>query len=137
MYNEGRGIKQNHIEAVKLYKLAAAQGNAMAQYNLGVSYQFGEGVPQSDAESLKWYRLAAENGQGEAQSKLGANYALGQVVAQDYIRAYMWFSLAVVSGYADAVETRDTAAKLLNAQELGDAQKMARECQARKFKGCD
>ena len=97
----------------------------------------GQGVEQNDTESLKWYRLAASNGQGEAQSKLGAKYALGHGVAQDYRRAYMWFSLAVVSGYAAAVETRDAAAKGLNSLELGEAQKMTQECQARKFKGCD
>ena len=41
----------------------AEQGNAAAQYNLGVMYDNGEGVPQDYAEAAKSYRLAAEQGE--------------------------------------------------------------------------
>ena len=34
MYSYGRGVKQNHKEAVKWYQLAGEQGNAEAQINL-------------------------------------------------------------------------------------------------------
>ena len=34
MYANGRGVKQNHQEAVKWYLLAGEQGNAEAQINL-------------------------------------------------------------------------------------------------------
>jgi len=34
MYANGRGVKQNHKEAVKWYQLAGEQGNAEAQINL-------------------------------------------------------------------------------------------------------
>jgi TPR repeat protein len=37
----------------------AEQGDANAQYNLGVSYANGLGVPEDDAEAVRWYRLAA------------------------------------------------------------------------------
>ena len=40
----------------------AEQGDASAQYNLGVTYRTGEGVPQDSAEAVRWYRLAAEQG---------------------------------------------------------------------------
>jgi hypothetical protein len=33
--------------------LAAAQGFAVAQFNLGVMYSDGQGVPQNDAEAVR------------------------------------------------------------------------------------
>jgi uncharacterized protein len=55
-------LVQDYAEAVKWYRLAAEQGNANAQYNLGVMYDNGDGVVQDYAEAVKWYRLAAEQG---------------------------------------------------------------------------
>ena len=34
----GEGVEQDYAEAVKWYRLAAEQGNADAQYNLGYAY---------------------------------------------------------------------------------------------------
>ncbi len=34
--------------------MAAAQGDANVQVNLGLIYANGEGVPEDDAESLRW-----------------------------------------------------------------------------------
>ena len=36
MYTKGRGVKQDHKEAVEWYRTAAKQGFAPAQFNLGV-----------------------------------------------------------------------------------------------------
>ena len=60
MYAKGQGVPQDYAEALKWYRLAAEQGNANAQDNLGVMYANGHGVPQDDAEAVKWYRLAAD-----------------------------------------------------------------------------
>ena len=45
------GVPQNYAEAVKWYRLAADQGDASAQFNLGVMYDKGQGVPQDYAEA--------------------------------------------------------------------------------------
>jgi TPR repeat protein len=37
-------VPENDVEAVKLYRLAAEQGYAPAQNNLGVMYEKGEGA---------------------------------------------------------------------------------------------
>ena len=50
------------MEAVKWYRLAAEQGDAAAQYNLGFAYYNGEGVEQDYAEAVKWWQMAAEQG---------------------------------------------------------------------------
>ena len=53
-------------EAVKLIHLAADQGDANAQFNLGVMYDQGQGVPQDYQQAVKWYRLAADQGHASA-----------------------------------------------------------------------
>ena len=62
---------QDDAEAVRLYRLAADQGHADAQYNLGVMYANGQGVAQDDAEAVRLYRLAADQGDADAQYNLG------------------------------------------------------------------
>jgi TPR repeat protein len=42
-------VPQDYAEAVKWYRKAADQGNAVAQYDLGVMYDKGQGVPQNFA----------------------------------------------------------------------------------------
>ena len=38
MHSKGQGVPQDYKEAVKWYRLSAEQGDAQAQYNLGVMY---------------------------------------------------------------------------------------------------
>jgi TPR repeat protein len=64
-------------------------------------------------------------------------YYNGQGVVQDYTRAHMWFNLAAVKGYSVGVKNRDMIAKQMTQQQIAEAQKLARECQARNFKNCD
>ena len=68
MYDEGEGVPQDDREAVKWFRLAAEQGAARAQFNLGIMYADGEGVPQDDKEAVKWFRLAAEHARVHASS---------------------------------------------------------------------
>ena len=79
------------------------QGNAEAQFNLGVMYDNGEGVPQDDAEDVKWYRMAAQQGNARAQCNLGVKYDTGKGVPQDDAEAVKWFLKAAQQGNATAV----------------------------------
>ena len=56
--------EQDHIEAVRWYRLAAEQGVAKALYNLGVAYLEGFGVPKDDVEAYKWLSLSASRQTG-------------------------------------------------------------------------
>jgi TPR repeat protein len=49
---------------VRYYRLAAEQGYANAQCNLGMCFAIGKGVSQdeAEAEAVRYYRLAAEQG---------------------------------------------------------------------------
>ena len=43
MYDNGTGVPQDYAQAVEWYRKAAGQGNAAAQYNLGLMYANGYG----------------------------------------------------------------------------------------------
>jgi hypothetical protein len=107
--------------------LAAEQGDALAQYNLGVMYAKGQGVVQDYKEAAKWYRLAAEQGSAEAQSNLGFLYEEGQGVPQDYVEAHMWFNLGGASGDARGIKNRDIIARKMTPEQIAEAQRRARE----------
>ena len=126
----------DYAAELRITRPLAAKGEAWAQSNLGLMYGNGQGVLQDYAEAVKWYRLAAAQGNARAQSNLGVMYGKGQGVPMDDVRAHMWFNLAAVKGDADAVKNRDIAAKNMTPQQMAEAQKLARECQARNFKGC-
>ena len=83
-------------------KVKAEQGDATAQYNLGVMYANGEGVIQDYKQSVNWYRKAAEQGDADAQFNLGVLYSKGQGVIQDYKEAVKWFRLSAEQGNASA-----------------------------------
>ena len=51
---------------MKWYRLAAEQGNARAQYNLGAMYDNGKGVPQDYVRARMWYNIVASYGDKEA-----------------------------------------------------------------------
>jgi hypothetical protein len=70
MFENGRGVAPDHAEAVRLYSLAAAQGHARAQFNLGNKFKNGRGVAQDRAEAIRWYRLAAAQGHANATAAL-------------------------------------------------------------------
>ncbi|MBQ76811.1 MAG: hypothetical protein CMQ20_17535 [Gammaproteobacteria bacterium] len=99
---DGRGVPQNDSEAVRWFRLAADQGYAPAQHNLGVMYRRGDGVPENDAEAVRWYRLAAEQGLANAQHNLGYMYANGDGVPEDDVEAVRWYRLAAEQGLAEA-----------------------------------
>ena len=56
-------MPQSYERAVELYKLSAAQGHAIATYNLGSCHYSGRGVDQSFAEARRLYELAVARGQ--------------------------------------------------------------------------
>ena len=128
---EKRGLL-NLVEDITV-RLAAENGDASAQYTLGVMYISGNGVPQDAREAMKWFRLAAEQGQTGAQFNLGVGYAHGQGVRKNYIQAHKWINLAAsrtAPGEAgDYQSGRDGLAKKMAASQVAEAQRLAMEWQ--------
>jgi uncharacterized protein len=96
MYGEGRGVPQDFAEAAKWYALAAEQGDAQAQYNLGIAYARGEGVTQDEVEAHMWFNLAAARFPATDTRNRGA-----------------------------AVKNRDAVAGEMSSEQLSEAQKRA------------
>ena len=71
-----------------------------------------------------------------AQYNLGVMYANGQGVLQDNVYAHMWFNIAASSGDEVASKNRDIVAKKMNSTDISAAQKLARECIRKNYKGC-
>lgn len=58
MYNNGTGVTQNDTEAAKWFRLAADQGYAKAQNNLGTLFARGQGVPRDYVQAYLWFDLS-------------------------------------------------------------------------------
>jgi TPR repeat protein len=70
-YYHGCGcVAQGYAEAARLFCLAADQGHAGAQNNLGIIFEKGRGVAFNRAEAIRWYRLAAAQGRAKAAASL-------------------------------------------------------------------
>ncbi len=80
----------------------AQQGNAEAQFRLGLMYQKGEGVRQSYPDALRLFKAAAAQNYALAQNALGLIYATGQGVTKTEYEAVDWLRLAAEKGNAAA-----------------------------------
>ncbi|MFQ5784790.1 MAG: tetratricopeptide repeat protein, partial [Alphaproteobacteria bacterium] len=103
-FREGYAAYQSgdYPAAAREFAALANEGDARAQFNLGVMYDKGEGVPQDYAEAAKWFRKAAEQGLAVAQTNLGVYFQRGKGVAQDYEKAAEWYRKAAEQDYATA-----------------------------------
>ena len=84
---------------IEKLRLAAEQGNASAQNNLGVMYANGEGVPQDYVQAHKWINLAASRMNPGKEAD------------------------------ADSRSARDSLAEKMTASQVAETQRLAREWQ--------
>jgi len=105
----------------------AEQGDADAQWHLGILYDDGDVVPKDDALAVQWFQRAAEQGYVRAQTTLGAYYYAGRGVPQDYSKAYFWSLLALAQGDKDSklrlegLSTQMTRAEVASARQQAEA----------------
>jgi hypothetical protein len=85
--------------------MAAEQGLADAQYEMGWAYLTGDGVEEDLAESIRWTELAANQGHVEAQYDMGGIFDTGDGVVADREEALRWYGLAAAQGH-EAATTR-------------------------------
>ena len=90
----------DYATALKLWHLLAENGDADAQFHLGVMHESGQSVLRNDADAIKWYRQAAEQDDAVAQFNLGIMYAKGG--APNYAEAAPWYRLAADHGLGGA-----------------------------------
>jgi hypothetical protein len=126
MYSNGHGVPKDEAEGVQWYRKAAEQGDAAAQYNLGVMYFEGHGVPKDETEAVKWWRKGAEQGDAGAQHNLGLAYSNGHGVPKDDVLAYKWILLAGAK-QEESRENIPIVEKRLTPEQRAEGQKLARE----------
>ena len=108
-------------------KMQAEDGNAQAQFKLGIMYFYGQETAQNYMEALKWFNKAAKQNNPKAQYNLGVMYSLGEGVPQDYIKSYIWFSLAYSNGFEQAKSKILLLNKVMTAFEMENAAAQAAE----------
>ena len=83
--------------------LASAQnGDARAQFDLGVLHMRGDEVARDPALAAGWFEKAAKNGLATAQYNLGTMLLSGTGVTKDEKTAYFWFQSAAEQGHPRA-----------------------------------
>lgn len=137
MYQYGKGVKEDIVEAVKWYRKAADSGYVTAQYQLGLLYQHGKGVAQDYAEAAKLIRKAALQGNAKAQRLLGGYYGKGLGVPKDFETAFMWLDIGSHKNPNINEEMRNKFATFLTPSQFKNAQYRARICVATNYKLCD
>ena len=78
---------------------AAAQGATLAEYNLGLFYDYGLGVEENKSTAAEFFLKAAKKGHDRAQCEFG--YILYSE-RNDYEGAMKWYQKAAAQGYAQA-----------------------------------
>ena len=70
-YRTGDGVEKDDALALKWCQLAAENGNAVEQRNLGLLNVRGDGVPQNLLLAHYWWSLAASQGNSDAAQWIG------------------------------------------------------------------
>ena len=105
------GVDQSYEKAVEYYTLAADQGYASAQSNLGLMYSQGQGVNQSYEKAVELYIKAAEQGNAIALDNLGYMYENGFGVEQSDEKAIEYYREAAAKGNKASQDRADELEK--------------------------
>lgn len=89
---------QSRKRQIEGFRKAAEQGDATAQYELGIRYYNGYDVKKDYKESVRWLHEAAKQGHAKAQNYLGVCYQHGQGTKKDFKEAVRWYHEAAMQG---------------------------------------
>jgi hypothetical protein len=81
-YEDGVAAYQrgDYATALRLFRPLGEQGNASAQYNLGVMYALGQGVPRDNVQAYMWFDLSARYLEGVERDRM---VQIRDVIASD------------------------------------------------------
>jgi TPR repeat protein len=102
-YSTGRDVPVDYAVALRLFRLAIAQHEVMANAYLGALYASGRGVERDDREAVRLFRAAADKGNPVAEVDLADMYATGRGVAKNDDEAMRLYRLAARDGNADGM----------------------------------
>jgi len=84
-------------------RLAAAQGDAAAQFEVAARIAEGKGTDKDLKDAAQWYQRSSASGFAMSQFRLGTMYERGAGVAKDLARAKIWYSRAADQGNVKAM----------------------------------
>jgi hypothetical protein len=118
------------VVSAQLFSTSAAFAgpweDGMAAYNRG-----------DYAPAIRVFRTLAEQGNAKAQNVLGIMFRKGQGVTKNPVRARMWFSFAAKRGDAKAEAELREVSRTMTAQEISQADAMAKACEASGYRDCE
>jgi TPR repeat protein len=76
----------------------------------------------------------SNKGSSISQYFLGVMYLGGEGVLQDFCRAHMWLNIASSQGHKSANQQLEKLTKLMSANQIAEAQKLARKCLKQNYK---
>ncbi len=95
LYQDGKGVPKDYVQAAYWYRKAAEQGHVKAQLYLGLLYSKGYGVPKNNDEAIKWLNMSAE--QGNDKAKIFLDDILNSDSHDDNARSPSKFLMLIVS----------------------------------------
>tara|TARA_E500000178_G_scaffold262672_1_gene259709 strand:- start:113 stop:814 length:702 start_codon:yes stop_codon:yes gene_type:complete len=91
-----------YVTALELYETLAAQGEAEAQFQLGLMYEQGLGTDVDGQMAQRYYEQAAEQQSPQALDALGTLHLKGEGVIQNFKESLRLFQRAAEQGYPRA-----------------------------------
>lgn len=106
--------KYNNIKYSAAVKADAENGNAEAQYVLGVALCLGEGVKEDNNKGLSWLKKSAAQKCPMAMRLLGAKHEVGDILPKDSVKATNLYKAALplmkkLASRGNALAQRDLA----------------------------
>ena len=136
----GDEYPQNFYKALRLFDKSGEElpSEYIYQFNVAMSLMSS---PTNDRKSLDIalddFQALAQYGSSWSQYILGGYYLYGSgSTLQDFTLAHMWFNVAASQGHRRAAAVLDVLTKDMSADQIAEAQKLARECVAKNYKGC-
>jgi len=84
-------------------RLAAANGDPSAEFEVGARLAEGKGTAQSFKDAAKWYQRSADQGFAQSQYRLGTLYERGLGLKADRAQAAIWYQRAAQQGNIKAM----------------------------------
>ena len=99
LYESGKGVPQDNLEALAWYTRSADLGNIQAMLKLAVLHRDGlPGIVPDLERSASWLQRAADAGSIAAMNELGRAYLSGLGVIPNQQEAARWFEKAAAGG---------------------------------------
>ncbi len=96
---------KNYDSAFEQLRIAAEEGHAVAQNDLGSLYFNGLGVEKDQQTAVEWFERAGAAGVASAQMSLGTIYEKGLAgVTPDRAKAKEWYRKAAAQGHVKAAQ---------------------------------